>query len=84
MVFVTGSYVEPPLFTHKHYWQPLQVFLSHVDRVSERCWRVILEHGSDADADKDLYIDQSMLSACREDLYIRKALRIVFRQGSRI
>ena len=70
MAFMTGSYVEPPLFAHKHYWRLLQVFLSHVDCVSERRWRVILEHSSDANADKDLYIDQSMLSACREDLYI--------------
>jgi len=70
-----GIYVEPPLFAHKHYWRPLQVFLSHVDRVSERRWRPILEndslHENEANAaDKGLYIDQSMISACREDLYI--------------
>jgi hypothetical protein len=66
-----GSYVEPPLFAHKHYWRPVQVFLGHVDRVSERRWMLILEHKNDTDAaDKDLYIDQSMISACRGDLYI--------------
>ena len=67
-----GSYVKPPLFAHKHYWQPLQVFLSHVDHVSERCWRLTLEHENEADAaaEKDPYIDQLMISACHEDLYI--------------
>jgi len=71
MTFATGTYAEPPLFAHKNCWRPLRVFLGHVDRVSERCWGLILElEKNTATKEKDVYIDQSAISAYCEDLYI--------------
>ena len=69
--FARGSYAQPSLFAHKHCWRPLQVFLGHVDRFSERRWEVILELEKDAaEADKDCFADASMISAYCGDLYI--------------
>lgn len=69
----SGAYVAPPPFAHQHYWQPLAMFLSKVDRVSERRWKEILMFGhasDDDDADSELRADQSTISAFRADLYI--------------
>jgi hypothetical protein len=69
--FATGTYAEPPLFAHKNCWRPLQVFLGHVDRVSERRWGLILElEKNTATEEEDVYGDQSAISAYRKDLYI--------------
>jgi len=49
----------------------MKAFFGHVDRLSERCWGVILNVKSDVEeSDKDVCIDQSMISAYCADLYI--------------
>ncbi|KAI0298193.1 hypothetical protein BC826DRAFT_907194 [Russula brevipes] len=68
--FASGSYVEPPLFAHKNYWRPMLVFISHIDRVSERRWGLILTPEEDAADERDIFVDPSAISAYRDDLYI--------------
>jgi len=68
--FLSGTYVEPPLFAHKRYWRPIWVFLSHVERISERRWGLILGADDDMNDDVQVHMDASMISAYREELYI--------------
>ena len=66
-----GSYIQPPMFTHETYWRPLQIFYGHIDCLSERRWKLVLESGrSGSNDDDNLCADESMISAYRADLYI--------------
>lgn len=67
--FAKGTYSKPKQFAHENVWHPLQIFLGHVDSISERRWRLILESRND-DLDIDSEADESMISACRGELYI--------------
>ncbi|KAF8225972.1 hypothetical protein L208DRAFT_1304310, partial [Tricholoma matsutake] len=70
--FLSGTYIEPQLFAHKHYWHAIRVFLGHVECISERHWGLVLasQNGADDDMGDDLHTDASMISAYREDFYI--------------
>jgi hypothetical protein len=49
----------------------MQVVLHSVDRLGEGHWRSIMDLGTDAASkDPDLYVDQSMISAFRGDMYV--------------
>ena len=72
MVFLKGSYIEPSDFAYKTYWKALHDFLGHMDHVSKRRWGLILEFKKEAahDKDDDYGMDELMISAYHEDLYI--------------
>lgn len=67
-----GTYIQPSKFTHEMYWRPLQIFYNHLDGLSERRWKVVLEgHGNSGDNDdatEGVCVD--MISAYRANLYI--------------
>jgi hypothetical protein len=67
--FAKGTYVKPKPFAHEYVWHPLQIFLGHVDRISERRWRLILDSRKN-DSEEDIQADESMISAFRGELYI--------------
>jgi hypothetical protein len=57
---------------HEKYWRPLQVFYGHIDCLSERRWKLVLEfESSDGNnEDSSSHADESLISAYRADLYI--------------
>ncbi|KAF8225294.1 hypothetical protein L208DRAFT_1306705 [Tricholoma matsutake] len=40
--FLSGTYIEPQHFAHKHYWHMIRVFLGHIEHISERRWGLVL------------------------------------------
>jgi hypothetical protein len=69
--FLKGTFVKPPLFAHEHHWRALQVFLTHIDCISERRWGVVLGFENDGDdSDDSDDVDEAMISAYRGGLYI--------------
>jgi hypothetical protein len=65
---LSGEFVAPPHFTHENYWQPLDIFLSKVDSLSERQWARIM--AGPEEAAENVQADRSMLSAFRADIYV--------------
>ncbi|KAH9980445.1 hypothetical protein BJV74DRAFT_887849 [Russula compacta] len=61
-MFLSGMYIEPPLFAHKHYWRAIRVFLGHVERINategrrnHRVWYISKEHPANP-TDRDIQI----------------------------
>jgi len=69
---ISGQYTAPPQFTHENYWQPLKIFLGHVDSMSEQCWGRILslDPTDGEEVDEDFRADRSMISAYQVDIYV--------------
>jgi hypothetical protein len=67
-----GRFNPPGKFTHEELWQMIQVFYGHIDRLSERHWKLALEFNRDkCDNEEDISrADTSMISAYCADLYI--------------
>jgi hypothetical protein len=57
---------------HDKYWRALQIFCRHVDGLSERRWKIVIDsQGSGGiNDDEDLRTDETVLSAYRADLYV--------------
>ena len=67
--FLSGTYIKPQLFAHKHYLHAIRVFLGHIEHISERCRGFVLmsRNGADDDMGEDLHVDALMISAYCED-----------------
>jgi hypothetical protein len=70
---MNGRFDPPRKFTHEEHWQTIQVFYSHLDRLSERRWKLALQCNVENDSNGEALpnrADASMISAFRANLYI--------------
>ena len=68
-----GTFVQPPKFGHENYWQPIQDFSNHIDRLSENRWACVLDFKGGNGVEDDDEVeggDRTMISAYRADFYI--------------
>ena len=75
---MNGRFDPPRKFTHEEHWQMIQVFYGHIDRLSERRWKLALqcvENRYDGN-NEALHADESMISAFRADLYIPESPQV--------
>ena len=80
---MNGRFDPPRKFTHDEHWRTIQIFSGHVDRLSERRWKLALQCNAENDGD-DEALRRALLFIASCSHMRSTALAFVSRASSRL